>query len=137
MDNEDFDFEDEYNVYERTDRLEHDYLADFESEDLSSDSERTKKFFIFVDAVMRSLNENKIITAHQEDIKSVLSRSKLLIAPKYKNPTGYVLGWWVSQNGTIDKKRLTNVITRSDEMTYPVRPADIIRYANLWLTQLM
>jgi len=137
MDEDDNDFENEYNVFERTEYLEHDYLAETDDETPVTDTELVQRFYIFIDAVMRNLNELKIIKVTQADIKEVLRRSRLLTAPKFKNPTAYVLGYWVSQNGTFDRKRFDNVVKLIDELIYPVKPYDIIRYTNLWLNRLM
>jgi hypothetical protein len=63
----------------------------------------------------------------------MLAQAEVVAAPEFKNPTGFVLGYWVSKTGEIDRKALADLKPNLPGLEYPVRLYDVIRYARLWL----
>jgi hypothetical protein len=75
-----------------------------------------------------------IITLKKPDVRYILDQIPDIPDPKYKNPTAFVLGFWVTRrNGTIDKDRVEKLLPHLAALTYPVKDYDVIRYANLWI----
>lgn len=127
----------EYNVYERV-GLEGDMLGEMgRGKEDPAFRDPTQRFYIFVDAISRQLKQQGIIVIAEGDIRHMLSKIETLQLPKYKNPTGYVLGYYVGNRGTINKKKFDSIKGRLNELEYPLQQADVIRYANLWITQLL
>lgn len=133
---EDEDFIQEYNVYERV-GFETDILGELGGgrEDPTF-KDPTQRFYIFVDAIARQLKQQGVILISEGDIRHMLSKVDALQLPKYKNPTGYVLGYYIGHRGEIDKRKFDSIKGKLKELEYPLKQADVIRYANLWITQL-
>jgi hypothetical protein len=95
----------------------------------------TQKFTTFVRIIANSLIQRNILNLERSEIPLIISQIKNFPSPGYKNPTGFVLGYWVLQNGKIDEKRLKKVFPILSNLDFPVKPHDVIRYARLWLTK--
>ena len=75
-----------------------------------------------------------VIGLNRSDIRYIVDQIPDITNVKYKNPTAFVLGFWVTKrDGTIDKDRVKKLIPHLPSLTYPVKDSDVIRYANLWI----
>ena len=116
-------FENEYNVYERVGFLQNDILGD-----------PVQRFTQFTKTVAQEMISQGIINLKKPDVRYIIDQILDIPNPKYKNPTAFVLGFWVTRrNGTIDKDRVKKLIPHLASLTYPVKDFDVIRYANLWI----
>jgi hypothetical protein len=96
------------------------------------------KFFVFVDAISRQLSQDHIVRISNAEIQDMLERLTNVKEPQYKNPTGVVLGYYVTGGGgyEIDKQRFASLKPKLSKLDKPIKATDVIRYANLWITQL-
>jgi hypothetical protein len=147
MENEDYGYYDDYNYYNNEGEFQNEinYLDrvgfddEFENDEIfervTALRDSTQKFTAFVKYIAVSLNNGNFLKLEKSEISYIISQIKNIPSPGYKNPTGFVLGYWVSQNGKIDEKRLKKVFQNLSNLDYPVKTHDVIRYARLWLTQ--
>ena len=95
------------------------------------------RFRFYVDGICRSLKSYQVSITEQ-DIEKMLVISAELENIGYKNPTGYVLGYLVTDGGKkMNKLSFDNIIKTvlpHSEHQESVLPADIIRYSRLWMT---
>ncbi len=127
----------EYNIYERV-GMDTDVLGELGiKRDDPMFRDPTQRFYIFVDAVARQLKQRGIISISEGDIRHMLNKISDLELPKYKNPTGYVLGYYIGHKGVIDKRRFDAIKGRLSGLEYPLTPEALIRYGRLWVTQLV
>lgn len=96
-----------------------------------------QRFATFVKAIALSFNQNEFTSMTQRDIKEMTFRSQLLTFPQYKNPTAYVVGYSILDNGRISKEKLDKITPHFEKFDYPIRPPDAVRYANLWINELL
>lgn len=123
-------FENEYNVYERVGGIQ-DELGTGTDVDLRDPVQR---FTQFTKTVAREMISQGIITLKKSDVRYIIDQIPYILNPKYKNPTAFVLGFWVTRrDGTIDKDRVKKLLPHLTSLTYPVKSFDVIRYANLWI----
>jgi hypothetical protein len=140
---EDIEFENEYNVYER---VENRYLQPNIAElgtDVEADlRDPIQRFTSFTRTVAQDMVAQGFITLRRADIYYIIEQIQYVPYVKYKNPTAFVLGFWVvKRDGTIDKSKVNKLIEINPNteqnilarLNYPVRPADVIRYANFWI----
>jgi hypothetical protein len=127
---EEIRFENEYNVYERVGG----YLelgttgADVDLRD------PVQRFTQFTKTVAQEMITQGIINLTKPDVRYIIEQIPDIPNPKYKNPTSFVLGFWVTRrDGTIDKERVKKLLPHLPSLTYPVKDFDVIRYANLWI----
>jgi hypothetical protein len=124
-------FENEYNVYERVGGV--DILGELGTAgaDLRDPLQR---FTQFTKTVAQEMITQGIITLKKPDLRYIIDQIPDIPNPKYKNPTAFVLGFWVTRrDGTIDKDRVKKLLPDLASLTYPVKDFDVIRYANLWI----
>ena len=91
-----------------------------------------ERFLIAVDTFAR---KNDVFKLSNSDIDLILEKTKNIKNIKYKNPTAYVLGYIISNGGTINKKKFQKV---RDEILpefkdFGVEPEDVLRYGRFWL----
>lgn len=135
MNDDDIEFENEYNVFERVEFMEQDILGELGvtiKEDAIRDP--TQRFYIFVNTLVKRLSDQRIIKTTKADIHFILSKIKNVSSPKYKNPTGFVLGYYITENGQIDKKKFNVLKSKLRNLEYPLSEIDVLRYGSLWLT---
>lgn len=96
-----------------------------------------QKFKIFVNIVANAMVEQRVLDLNKNEINFILSQTDEVSLPEYKNPTAFVLGYWVSKKGQIDAKSLVRIKPELTKLDYPIRLYDVIRYARLWTTQLL
>lgn len=124
-------FENEYNVYERVGGFPGELGTTEADVDLRDPIQR---FTQFTKTVAQEMVSQGIINLKRPDIRYILDQIPDIPNPKYKNPTAFVLGFWVTRrNGTIDKERVKKLLPHLSSLTYPVKDFDVIRYANLWI----
>ncbi len=130
------EFRDERNAFERA-GIRND--VDIEIEDIEEKS-RTKKspierFIESVNAISLDIISRENIL-DENDRKILLEYIKKLEKPEYKNATGYIFGYIVTNGGNeIDKlklSKLVRLIQRNLIADSSVQPPDIIRYGRLW-----
>lgn len=133
-------FQNEYNVYDRCGYFDHNVLGNEQlgtcGKDLSV-RDPTQRFTIYVDRLATDLMTRKLIRITKRDINFIVEKSKQVKEAKYKNPSGFVLGYYILNfdSQTIDKKLFTKLCKNLKDFPYTIRDYDIIRYANLWLKQ--
>ena len=126
-------FENEYNVYERVGGGV-DILGELGTAGEVDLRDPLQRFTQFTKTVAQEMITQGIITLKKPDVRYIIEQIPDIPNPKYKNPTAFVLGFWVTKrDGTIDKDRVKKLIPDLDSLTYPVRDYDVIRYANLWI----
>lgn len=127
---EDEEFAYEYNIGERVG----------EAGELDGPSEDPKdphqKFNTFVQAIAHSLNQNNFCSIGARQLQEMTFKSQLLKFPQYKNPTAFVVGYTIVDDGVISKQKFEKILPHFDKFEYPIRPEDAIRYANLWINEL-
>lgn len=129
-------FENEYNVYERVGGyLQTDVLGELGTTDADVDlRDPIQRFTQFTKTVAQEMITQGIINLKKSDVRYILDQIPDIPNPKYKNPTAFVLGFWVTRrDGTIDKERVKKLLPHLASLTYPVKDFDVIRYANLWI----
>lgn len=136
--------EDEY-VYATEENINHpemnllaraEYFVD-DTINLSAEALRdpAQRFTAFVKLVATNMADQNLIKLNRQEITFLVNQSKNVSSPGYKNPTGFVLGYWVIKNNVINEKRLQNISSNLSSLDYPIRLYDVIRYARLWLEQ--
>ena len=129
-------YENEYNIFERVGFMDDDVLAELGTGILREDAMRdpTQRFYIFVDTIARQLNEQGVVKLSKPDIQFILSKIKEVPSSKYKNPTGFVLGFHIARNGQIDKNKFEQLKPKLPNLEYPLHESDVLRYGNLWVS---
>ena len=127
-------FEHEYNVYERV-GLQTDILGELGTGDADADlRDPVQRFTQFTKYVAQEMISQNIITLKKPDVRYIIDQIPGISNPKYKNPTAFVLGFWVTRrDGTIDNDRVKKLLPDLASLAYPVKDFDVIRYANLWI----
>lgn len=127
-------FENEYNVYERV-GLQTDVLGELGTTEADVDlRDPVQRFTQFTKTVAQEMITQGIINLKKPDVRYIIDQIPDIPNPKYKNPTAFVLGFWVTRrDGTIDKERVKKLLPHLPSLTYPVKDFDVIRYANLWI----
>lgn len=130
MDIQDYvEYENEYNVFERVGGY-----ADDELTLPKNMKDPIQKFMAYVMTVTRSMNDQGIVKINRPEMVYIVDKINSLPFPQYKNPTAFVLGYWVTnENDEIDKRKLDRLSSQLNKLDYPVRLYDIVRYGNLWL----
>lgn len=96
-----------------------------------------QKFTSFVRCVARRMSSDKVINLTTEDLKFILDQIGKIPSPEYKNPTGFVIGYWLvsceTSYNAINKKRYNKIKPNLKNIEYPLEEKDIIRYARFWI----
>jgi hypothetical protein len=132
-------FENEYNVYERVGGYRGDILDELGTTEENVDiRDPLQRFINFTKIMANTMNTQGIIHLRRHEINYIVDQIQYIKEPQYKNPTAFVLGFWVTnRDGTINKDKVNNIAGSLSLLPYPIRNYDIIRYANLWIdTQL-
>ena len=126
-------FENEYNVYERVGGF--DILGELGTGNADVDlHDPVQRFTQFTKTVAQEMITQGIITLKKPDVRYIIDQIPDILNSQYKNPTAFVLGFWVTRrDGTIDKDRVKKLLPNLASLTYPVKDYDVIRYANLWI----
>jgi len=96
-----------------------------------------QKFRVFVNIVANAMVDQRVVSLSKNDIGFILSQTDMVSLPEYKNPTGFVLGYWVGKDGEIDKQALARLEPNLSKLEYPIKLYDVIRYARLWIISLL
>ena len=129
-------FELEYNVYDRVGGYDQtNVLGELGTTEGDVDlRDPVQRFTQFTKTVSQEMITQGVIGLKKPDVRYIIDQIQYIPNAKYKNPTAFVLGFWViKRDGTIDKERVRKLIPSLESLTYPVKDYDIIRYANLWL----
>lgn len=133
FDNDEDEFGLEHNVLERV--APEDELG---VSDIEYHIDPYQRFSTFIKAIALSLDQHNFISINHRQIQEMIFKAQLLSFPEYKNPTAYVIGYYILGNDkTISKERLNRVIPYFEKFEYPIRPTDAVRYANLWINELI
>jgi hypothetical protein len=132
----DFDVKAERKAFERV-SYEHPLLTSLSTGDkkrgFSKDLTSQEKFAIGVNSYL--IRYKSFFT--DDEIIKILDTIYKIDSPKYLNPFGYVLGYYVTQGTSkiIDKKLQDafNIIKGESSISEP----DIIRYARYWIINLL
>lgn len=103
-------------------------------------SNPSESFRIRMDAICRSLTSNEILNITQNDINYMSDYIKKISHPEFINPTGYILGYYITSGGSVainslNKKKLDEIFKKikSEIKTGNVKEPDIIRYCKFWI----
>ena len=136
VENEQIEFGEEYNVYERVGgQFQENILGELGTMDVNIDlRDPVQRFTQFTKTVAIDMIRQEIINLKRADIFHIIKQIPDIPNPKYKNPTAFVLGFWVTKkDGTINKERFKRLLSSLSALTYPIKDYDVIRYANLWI----
>jgi hypothetical protein len=96
-----------------------------------------QKFTSFVRLVARKMSFEKIINLTNQDIKFIMNQIDNIPNPEYKNPTGFVIGYWLVSSlksyNAINRTRYNSIKANLKNIEYPLEEKDIIRYARFWI----
>ncbi len=128
-------FQNEYNVYGRVGGyLQNDILGELGTGEADIDMrDPVPRFRSFTKIVAQDMTKQGIISLQRRDIQYILDQIQYISHVKYKNPTAYVLGFWVARDGSIDKKKFQKLSLSLSNLDYPIKQPDVIRYANMWI----
>lgn len=132
---EEHQFELEYNIYDRVGGYDQtNVLGELGTTEGDVDlRDPLQRFTQFTKTVAQEMISQGVIGLKRPDIRYIIDQIQYIPNVKYKNPTAFVLGFWIIKHGTIDKDRVRKLIPSLESLTYPVKDYDIIRYANLWI----
>jgi hypothetical protein len=99
-----------------------------------------ESFRIRMDAISRSLTSNEILNITQNDINYMSDYIKKISHPEFINPTGYILGYYITSGGSVsinslNKKKLDEIFKKikSEIKTGNIKEPDVIRYCKFWI----
>lgn len=96
-----------------------------------------QKFISFVRLVAKTMSSEGYINLTTQDIQFIVSQIDKIPTPEYKNPTGFVIGYWLvsskSSYNAINRKRYNTIKQNLKNIEYPLEEKDIIRYARFWI----
>lgn len=128
-------FENEYNIHERVGGyLQHNVLGELGTTEGDVDlRDPVQRFTQFTKTVANEMINQGVIGLKRADVYYIIDQIKFIPHTKYKNPTAFVLGFWVTtRDGGIDRDKLKALSPRLSTLSYPVRDYDVIRYSRLW-----
>jgi hypothetical protein len=129
-------FENEQNVFDRVGGCyQMNALGELGTTEADVDiKDPTQRFIQFTQTVALEMSGQGVINIKRHEIQHILNHIENIENVKFKNPTAFVLGYWVTmRNGCIDEDRLKKLIPSLTSLKYPVRSYDVIRYCNLWM----
>jgi hypothetical protein len=108
----------------------------------------SERFVAFMTAIMVSLNTENHLDITQKDGETMMSNHVYIKNIEKKNPTGYILGYLVTNGGGVINTELFDyivnkiLIKKNDETGEitgvieddSIKPADVIRYCRYWQT---
>lgn len=96
------------------------------------------KFYVYVNAVVhRFIDEDYTPYVKHDEVTRILESIRKVQSPQYKNPEAFVLGYSIAKSGSINEKQLAYVIKKLPSIdNVVIKPMDLLRYANLWLSIL-
>lgn len=100
-------------------------------------SDPDKRFRVFVNAVANQLKGEGILNLYYSEIDEINRGASEILNAGYKNPTTFILGYSVLEGPTINKRKLEKVVRSLPDIQVNVKVTDIIRYARLWVDQLV
>ncbi len=130
------EFGQERNVFERV-GIRNDFM-DIYVDKKKSRTQKTpiERFIENVNAIALDLM-NSLNIISDLDVKIILESISSVDNPEYKNPTGFILGYFATNGGVkINKKNLKktfDIIEEEKIMDNSISQPDIIRYCRLWL----
>ena len=106
------------------------------------DKNSTEQFYTLVDAAFNIMIQNDIDFVSDVDKQVIIDYIQKLDKPGYKNPVGYILGYYASNGGySITEKnvdKIFNVLNRINSLSiefpiFKISKPDVIRYGRMWL----
>lgn len=93
-----------------------------------------KRFRVFVNATALSLSADKILPMTRRDVDVINAAAEKIEAPEYKNPLGFVLGYFVARKGSSFADQLKYINSRIDTISSDrlVKTVDAVRYGRMW-----
>lgn len=132
-------FRDEYNVNERAGggALDNDILAELGLSEKDS-HDPVRRFALFVITVATDMTNQGFINLNlKQEIPFMVRRITNIPNPEYKNPSAYVLGYWVVSSNdnynSISRKRFNKISNDLGKIDFPLQKQDVIRYARFWI----
>lgn len=119
----------EVNFTDRVGFMQDNILGESKKTDILNPVERLKGF---ISSVSNTMKEQNGIHIKKSDVITINSFVDSLPSPEFYNATGLVLGYWVLNEGIIDKEKFKELIPKLPKIEYPIQQWDVIRYANLW-----
>jgi hypothetical protein len=126
----------EVNIYNRVGGFfQHNVMGELGTGHIDLDlRDPIQRFTQFTKTVATDMVTKRFIFLKRPDIDYIVDQIQYIKNVKYKNPTAFVLGFYVTtREGTIDKVKFNNLVKYLPLLEYPVRESDVIRYANFWI----
>lgn len=135
------EFENEIGAYDRTaytgDEVQDisEGISLFKSKNIHI-TNQAEAFRIKIDAISRSISE--YIDFKESDIINMSNYIKNISHPEFINPTGYILGHFITSGGVnINKSKLDNIFKYLEEIeeltSNKIKEPDVIRYCRFWI----
>lgn len=124
-------FESEFNVRDRIGGVMEDELG--KTRDMKDPVQR---FAAFVQVVTKSMNAQNIVSISRKDLNFVVEKALVTPSARYKNPTAFVLGYWLTRDSDyteLNKGKFNKLVPNLKDLEYPIRSYDAVRYSNLWM----
>lgn len=145
------DSEDEFIYEERV--LEPDFLPEVNILDrvafgvgvhatqLELQTDPVKRFLVYTNSTAVNFSTNKTLPRlNRYDVDEINKKAEKVRNPQYKNPLGFVLGYYIVKDGgdNINMDNFKYVQKNIDILSGDklVKMEDVLRYGRLWLTQL-
>ena len=152
MDEDDFDFQEEYGAFQRQGYLERDVLAEVginvDKRSGKDIRDPTHRFYVYVESVAKYIASNEIAGVVYRDVQTILKYIAIVPSARFKNPTAFVLGFGLTKSHDgrgrggrdgggddedIDTHKLTRLKPDLTKYELAVRIEDVIRYARMWI----
>lgn len=108
---------------------------------LELQTDPVKRFLVYTNSTAINFSTSKLLPGlNRYDVEEINKQAENVRNPQYKNPLGFVLGYYIIKDGGGDinmdnfkyVKKNINILS-GDKF---VKMEDILRYGRLWLTQL-
>jgi hypothetical protein len=108
---------------------------------LELQTDPVKRFLVYTNSTAVNFSTNKLLPGlNRYDVEEINKKAEEVRHPRYKNPLGFVLGYYIIKDGGngINVGHLKYVREHSDILSSdrPIKMEDVLRYGRLWLTQL-
>lgn len=95
------------------------------------------RFYVYVNAAAyRLVDEGFAPGVRKSEVTFILKQIRYFENQAFKNPETFILGYAVAKDGRINKLVLDEIISKLGQLTTKIKPADVLRYARLWLQVL-
>lgn len=107
---------------------------------LELQTDPVKRFLVYTNSTAVNFSTNKLLPGlNKYDVDEINKKAEKVRHPQYKNPLGFVLGYYIIKDGgdSINMGHFKYVRKNTDLLSGDklVKMEDVLRYGRLWLTQ--